>query len=319
MNKKLLLVVKAVISLSLIGVLLFNVNWQEVWQKLALLNPWITMSAFSLMVLQFPISAWKWQRSLQIHNLEYGFGFLQKVLCIGFFFNNFLPTSIGGDGYRVIKTIPDEGYKSRAISAVLFERILGLAALVCIGFVGALFVVRDSSTELVPTYIGLFVVGAITGLMCLLLIKIGLLKPLQNWILKIKKIDILTHNLGHIVRNHKKTIEVVLISIFFQVIAVAVIYLLFAAVGITQLYVKCALIAAIVGIASMLPISINGLGLVEGAFVAVAIQLGIDYDQAVIVAFMMRILVLPISLVCGLIYLSDTKKPQTAMQSTTEP
>ena len=58
-----------------------------------------------LLTSQFFLSAWKWQKSLAIHNLEFGFWHLLKSICIGTFFNNFLPTAIGGDAQTVRRSI----------------------------------------------------------------------------------------------------------------------------------------------------------------------------------------------------------------------
>jgi hypothetical protein len=58
----------------------------------------------------------------------------------------------------------------------------------------------------------------------------------------------------------------------------------------------------------VLPISINGIGVVEGSLVFSAAQVGIVYDQAIIVALILRILTIPLTLICGFIYLYDAAR-----------
>jgi len=57
-----------------------------------------------------------------------------------------------------------------------------------------------------------------------------------------------------------------------------------------------------------LPISINGLGVVEGSFVYVASQVNVDFNQAIIVAFMLRTMNLLAGLICGVLYFAESRK-----------
>ena len=52
--------------------------------------------------------------------------YLFRTGCFAYFFNNFLPSAIGGDVYRIYRTLPPDGDRSRAVSAVLVERVVGL-------------------------------------------------------------------------------------------------------------------------------------------------------------------------------------------------
>ena len=99
----------------------------------------------------------------------------------------------------------------------------------------------------------------------------------------------------------------------FQVLAIIAISALFDALGGDAGYAKYAFMAAVVGLVGVLPISINGIGVIEGAFVFSATQLGIGYNEAIISAFMLRFLVIPFSLICGFVYLWDTHLNSTTM------
>jgi uncharacterized membrane protein YbhN (UPF0104 family) len=62
------------------------------------------------------------------------------------------------------------------------------------------------------------------------------------------------------------------------------------------------LIGAVAGLATIIPLSVNGIGVVEGSFAGTAVALGIDYDAALTVAILIRLLVLPPSIYFGLLY-----------------
>jgi len=55
------------------------------------LSAWSVVIVLAVFTVQFPISTMKWKTSLEIHQLDYFFGFLQKIICIGF--SLFLSTS----------------------------------------------------------------------------------------------------------------------------------------------------------------------------------------------------------------------------------
>ncbi len=303
--------VKIAVSLLLIGILLYNVEWVKLVGHLESLSTVSIIIALTIFTLQFPISTHKWQMSLLIHHLDYRFGFLQKVLCIGFFFNNFLPTSIGGDAYRVIKTMPKEGFRSRAVSAILLERIIGLFALLLLGFVGAVVILKDEQISIVQFYVLSCLAGGVALVAFLMIFRLRIFSGLLDRINRIEKLEILTHNFNLVRSSPRTLVKIFVVSLIFQLLAIAAIGVLFNALGADGDYARYALIGAVVGLAGIIPISINGIGVVEGAFVVVAAQLGMDFNQSVIVAFMLRILVFPLSLICGLVYLVDSHRSDT--------
>ena len=95
--------------------------------------------AFLAIVLEMPVNAAKWYWSLRLHEQRFPWSYLFRVGCMGYFFNNFMPSAIGGDVYRVYRTWPADGDKAFAVSAVFIERGVGVAILLLNGFVGALF------------------------------------------------------------------------------------------------------------------------------------------------------------------------------------
>src|SRR5690606_18422664 len=79
------------------------------------------------------VSAYKWRLLLSIHGVEYSTLRLSRYYFVALFFNNFLPTSIGGDGYRIYKTINNGRSKASAIIAVVMERVTGFGTLLALG------------------------------------------------------------------------------------------------------------------------------------------------------------------------------------------
>jgi glycosyltransferase 2 family protein len=289
-------------AILLLGLLAYGVDWQAMPGRLAALSwPPALLAAIGLTA-QFAISPWKWQWALRIHGLQFRLGYLIRANGVGFFFNNFLPSGIGGDAYRVMSTWPENGYRSRAVSAVLVERIVGFAALVAIGNVGALALIATAPSRIATAFILLSVAGAAVAALTVWGMLRGWLKPLTRRVRHTKAFEVVSHNLDYLRRAGRSWLPLIVISLLFQALAVLNIYLLFVALGVPVSLAACALIGAAAGLATVIPVSINGLGVVEGSFAGTAVALGVNYEAALTVAILIRLLVLPPSMVFGLLY-----------------
>src|SRR5262245_33116861 len=181
-------VLRIVISGALLLVLLFSIDWSTVPGYVERLTPAVAVLVIAVFAAQLAISSWKWQWSLRIHRLDYAYPFLTRVLVIGFFLNNFLPTQIGGDAYRVYRTLPPAPPRSRAVSVVILERVVGFSALLTLGLVGA--ITLYSSNPLAQAYVLLAAGGAAVAIAMFVLI--------GPRILRSKKLAPITDNLRSI-------------------------------------------------------------------------------------------------------------------------
>lgn len=297
--------VKALVSIGLIAFLLVNVGWSEVVLQVKEVSKPLLVLALGIVALQFPLSTWKWHLSLQQHQLVYGFAYLQAVICIGYFLNNFLPTGVGGDAYRVIRTIPDIPPKSRAVSAVLLDRAIGLLALLSLGYGSAVYLwLIDGSNTLIDLIVpaGAFAI-ALLALALIAGLRTGLLKKVED-IPKIgAKLQPIINNLRLIARSTSNLNLLIVASMVFQISAVVILMILLDAASSTVSFAHCAIIVAFGGLVVMLPISIAGIGVYESAIAGAAVALGLDYQPAILAAILLRLLTIPASLVCGLVFL----------------
>lgn len=310
----LIIAVKALVSISLIAFLLSNVGWEEILSQVATLSPALVALGFLIVVVQFPISSLKWQLSLRQHHVDFGFWYLQTVGCIAYFLNNFLPSGIGGDAYRVFKTLPTEGRKSRGLSATLLDRIVGLSTLLMLGYIGAVILWRTENIELLNILVPLATLGiciAIPGFYIGL--KIGLIKKLDALPKIGSKLGPLTDNLRLIAKPGMNLWAFILLCLTFQVSAVLLLQVLFLAASYPVSLAQCAVIAAVGGIAIMLPISIAGIGVYESALVGAAVAIGIDTEPAIVASITLRLLTVPASVICGLVFLFSSAKPSVEL------
>jgi glycosyltransferase 2 family protein len=294
---------KGCVAVVLIGLLVHQMDWRETLPRAAQTPIWGLLAALLIMIWELAVSTFRWTIALRMHELRFEFGYLFRSLVNGYFFNNFLPSAIGGDAYRVYRTLPSEGYRSRAVSAVFLDRLSGFAALLTLGALAAALLF--DRFPIARWYLLCFVGGAIVGALGLFAISRGGLKRLPRKVRQSKVFDALSHNWGHIVRARSAWLPLIGWSLLFQATSILLVYWLFIITGHPQPLEYCALMTAASGIAALLPLSIAGIGLMEGSLVAMAVLLGVEYDAAALVAIVRRLLMFALSVLCGLSYLVE--------------
>jgi uncharacterized membrane protein YbhN (UPF0104 family) len=300
---------KFVVAAALVGALIYGVDWGQA-RQLATHLTWATLGVVAAaMLVELVLSAMKWSWSLRIHGLRFTLDYLFRVLCTGYFLNNFLPTAIGGDAYRVYRTLPAEGYRSRALSAVIVERGTGFGALLALGVLGAFAMASNPAAR---AYLFAVLGGGLAGVVVLFALWKGALGWLRKRISTLAVVDAVEHNLQWILRARAEWVWLATLSFAFQITSVLIVFWLFMRLGAAVSLEQCALIAAASGIAALLPLSINGLGLMEGSLVGMAVALGIDYDSAALVAVVRRLMMALVSTLCGIAYLFEPKATRTA-------
>lgn len=294
------LIAKIAVPVALIGLLLWQFDWSRAAVMLSTVPFWVLLPLFGVMVLELVVSTFKWSFALRMHNLHFSFGHLWRALCSGFFLNSFLPSAVGGDVYRVYKTLPEEGFQSRALSAVLIERAVGLLALLAFGALGALIVRSAYQTAQVYclAMIGVTAVGACA----IVALERGWLTGFTERWGSLAPLAAVHHSLGLMRNRRREWLQLLLGSALYQAMSIGILYGLFAMFTSDASLAKVALIAALVGVAAVLPISINGIGVMEGALVGGAVMLGIDYDVALLVALLRRMLNLALAAFCGVLH-----------------
>lgn len=307
MSKNLIRAIKIVVSVSLIAYLLHAVDWSRTIAELRHANLYLVVLASFIFIFNTVVtSAWKWQISLRIHGLSWGFPGLSKILLIGLFMNNFLPSAIGGDIYRVYRTMPRDGQKSRAVSAVLLDRVMGLLSLFLVGALGALILYPQQWDPRFGLLAIVLVAPPLLAAIFPLVFRLALFRPMFDKIGRVKKLEPLVTNTRLIFGDKQGVAKLVWVSVLFHILAVTAISLLFAAAHAPGLWAESAVADTTYATVALLPISINGLGVQEGSFAFTAQQLGISFSHAVIVSLILRIIALLTGLIGGgLVFLLD--------------
>lgn len=305
MNRKNLVnLLKMLVTVGLCILLLKNADWATLTELLVNIDLLLVAVVFIILLLSITISTYKWRIILNLHGIFYRFDVLHKIYFIATFFNNFLPTSIGGDGYRVYKTMDNGISRSCSLLAVFVERLSGIAALITVGGISSLYILmtgeRSEAAVLVLTASLLFAAGCI---LFYYLLKYGLL---ENNRLHGKIVDLIKNNihyLGDYKSNPRATAWIIVVSLLFHIHNSMTFYLLLNyGVGFDISFAEIYVVLTLTNLISILPISINGIGVVDGAFIYLTGLFGASYDQSLSVMVIARAMLIPLSLIGGAYY-----------------
>ena len=301
---KLLLTLKLLITVALCSWLIWHADWSDVLAAVQRIGAPLIAAALVMMTLSVTISAYKWQLLLSIHRVDYEFRSLHRYYFIAMFFNNFLPSTIGGDGYRVLKTMKNPRSRSSAVIAILMERLTGLAALLMLGYLSAMVEYHRQNDDLAGMVVMIGSLGLMLGVPAIWIAVTRGVPRLRRPAGRFS--TMLTHIIEHAGdyrQNVKRSLGVIAISFLFQLYSSIPCYLLLTyGAHVNCSYFDVLIVMAMVNVLAVLPISINGIGVVDGAFVYLMGHYHVPYEAALAVMMILRMLVITMSLIGAFFY-----------------
>jgi uncharacterized protein (TIRG00374 family) len=274
-------------SMLLLAFVLWRVDLTDVAAAIAATNLALFVAAALLDLPGLIIRAIRWRLLLRAHGQEQSVAHLSHAIMVGLFFNNLLPTSFGGDGYRALALARPCGSLAISTATVLVDRLLGVIALVAFASV-ALLIGVSAEVATGPIWILLVGVSALLALAFAMMHgdrAVWLNRFLPGRALK-ANLDRFLQALA-VYRGQPRVIVAGLFwSFLLQIKVIAQFYLFGLALGLSVSIIVYALFVPIIFLLLLLPISIGGLGVREGLFAAFFSTVGVDPAQAVALSWL---------------------------------
>jgi glycosyltransferase 2 family protein len=257
--------IKAAITFSLLGWLLSRIDAAPLLARVGDIDPWLTAAAIAVMMGQLLVTGWRWSLIARDIGAPLSRAVIVRLTLIGQFFNQTLPSAIGGDAVRAWLAAREGIPASKAISGVLADRLIALLMLVAI--VGAtlpLFFARvpDPGLRTITTAL---VVGSAIGLLVFILLGAWVEGLLQRFRL-VRPLTEIAHDLRKLL-TASQTIAVVAIAVLVHIAVIASVWLIARALAIHVTAIDCLVLVPPIVLLTTLPISIAGWGVRESATV----------------------------------------------------
>jgi uncharacterized membrane protein YbhN (UPF0104 family) len=299
---------KAVVSIGLLAVLFSRVDLARLWSVARQASPAWLMAALALYLMMVLASALRWGILLRAQHVRLPYSFLTQSFLVATFFNNFLPSNIGGDVVRITDTAKAAGSKTLATTVVLIDRGLGLLGLALMAATGASLMQRMAVGPVGPAMLWAgFGLGAIVATPALLMPeKVGrLLQPLrvfhQEWV--DARIEKLTDTLTRFKETPAALAGCFAGAVVVQGILVGFYVAIARSMNIPIGFAELAVIVPVSFIVQMVPVSVNGFGVREATFGFYFTRLGLPLESALLVSFVGAALIMLFSLTGGVAYL----------------
>jgi uncharacterized membrane protein YbhN (UPF0104 family) len=271
--------------------------------------PWLVVS-LAIYTMNIAASTWRWHLLLEAQHVRVPRRTLLGAFLVANFFNNFLPSNIGGDVVRIRETARPARSKTLATTIVLVDRGLGLMGLVLIAAVGATMVAGVRGHAPSPIWaswlwVGFFVGAAMTapavyapeGLE-------RLLQPLKvvhpEWVGG--RIDTLISALGRFRKRPAALAAGFAGAVLVQGLLVLFYLAVARALTIPVTAWDLAVIVPVSFVVQMLPVSVNGFGVREATFSFYFSRLGLPIESAVLLSLVATAVAMFFSLTGAAVY-----------------
>ena len=304
---------RGLVGVGVILMVLYAVDFKEFPRVSEIKIGYLLFAAF-LVLSERVISAWKWHLLIVSQDMDISFKDLLNIYFKSLFVGLVIPSSAGGEllkGYSLVRfgsTVID------SFSSVVMERTLGLVALtsICLSSFGLFW----DSIEGIATVVSVRNVAIMCFLVSVLVIAGGcVLYPGKTWLARAtaKNMSVWRQQIWAAFwyyRNVKAKLYVaVVLSFLVQFNRILFVYFVGMSVGITLGLPYYFVFVPVVVLASVIPLSVAGVGFQEGAFVYLFGLSGTSPAQILGMALLVRLLTIVSVLPGGFFYLKEGLSP----------
>jgi uncharacterized protein (TIRG00374 family) len=302
-KKYLSIPIKILISSTLLVWLFLRIDLEqffEIGKQLPLWKVFI-LTAFFLATLF--LGSWRWKVVLLCQSLHQSIFRGIYLYLVGYFYNNFLPTAIGGDLIRGLEASKNLGSKTKVFTSILVERFLGLLAALTIALV--FLPVSNLPMELVLIVLVLNIGAWITALF-FILIKPGIFWDKYSVFIT-ERIRIKISNLIELALTYRKNLDGLvkgfLVSVLYQASLIIVVWLSAMTLKVYEISIDSFFVfVPIVWIISLIPISLNALGVREVSFAYFFKLLGESEEKGLMVSLLFFGIMLIVGAIGGILW-----------------
>ncbi|HYM80549.1 MAG TPA: lysylphosphatidylglycerol synthase transmembrane domain-containing protein [Candidatus Limnocylindria bacterium] len=307
-TRTLILLAKIALSLGLFAFLFRRISLAQLEATLREARVEWLVAAWLLLLASNVLGSYQWSRLLRAVDIRIPFWKVFGYYHVGLFFNNFLPANIGGDIARVADASRYGPTKTAALSAVMMDRLIGTIALASLALVTATPAL--DRFHLTVLYLALVAFFVLSVTLAWAIFHPAFLPACERVLNRVglggltPHLDDLARRLDGYRGRRALFASMMGIALVTQLARVGVHVLVAHALGLnvptTYFFLFVPLLAVIVS----LPISLNGIGVREGAGIVLFGLIGVDRAHAFSLQFMTYVVAVAVSLLGGLVFLA---------------
>jgi uncharacterized membrane protein YbhN (UPF0104 family) len=307
MRQLLLLSAKILVSGGLLYLALRGIDFNTALARLSQINPVWMVLAVVVTLVQLALGAIRWNEIAHACKAPLGFALAFRFNMIGAFFNQTLPSTIGGDAMR-LWLVGRAGHGWRAATySVLVDRAIGLIALAII-IVASLpwsyDLIDDDHGRL--ALIALDVI-AITGGLVFLLLGVLPWSWVKTW-WPIRDVTACSVIAGKILFNTRSGPVLAVVSLLIHICAVAVAWCAVRSIDAPVTFEYSFLLIPPIMLITMLPISMAGWGVREATMMVAFGYAGLQQTDGLMVSLLFGLSYFIVGAIGGVVWILSREK-----------
>jgi glycosyltransferase 2 family protein len=308
MRRPLLLLAKATISILLLYFSLHWVNVGSLADRLARFQPGWMVLALLLMIVQVAVVAARWQKIATACGANLAFGPALQLSFIAAFFNQVLPSTVGGDGARIWFLARKGAGWAHATYSVLIDRVAGLLMLALIVIAclpWTMKLIHDPMARSVLLVIGF---GAVAGGAIFLLMGTRFRRWLDPWPLT-RHLSAASRIAATLCASPPSISYVIACSITIHLITIVSAWCCIKAIAAPVSLAQVLFLLPPVILVSTIPISIAGWGVRETSMIAAFSFAGLAEGDGLTLSILFGAATFAVGLIGGLVWILSGLRP----------
>lgn len=277
---------KFIVSCLVIGWILRSVDFESFTTLIGSVDLVFLAAGFTLMLCQVAVAGFRWSFIALRSGLPFRLPHAFIIFWESIFFSQFLPSSMGGDIWRVREAARLGRGVAVATHTVVVDRVSGAFALLLMTLLGSLW--TTIFVKSVDYRIVLIAAGTAAAIVCGLMVLVAS-KPLLARFSGRRLIDIALTMTNHISETLSDRIVVsvsILTGLVGHFLTILAAWSIAMALSVPIALSDCILAVPAALLFALLPISIGGWGVREGAMTAAFVYLGAGHAEAVTVSLL---------------------------------
>lgn len=297
---------KFAVSAGLIWIAFSKIDAASAFALLRSIDPRVVAGVIALLVLQLLVAGVRLWRLLELVRSPVALLKAVDAVFVGVFFSQTFISFIGGDAMRVWRLMRAGVPASSGFKAVLFDRAAGFFVLIALIVLGLPLLFEVMKDPVMRTSVLAAVILGLLGTLVFLFLS-RLPRALRRW--RVFRIVAESSDLALSISARLGDISYLLgLSLLMQLVNVIAIFVIAGGLGVNARFLDFVVLVPPVMLLAMLPISLAGWGVREGAMAVSLGLVGISAEQSIAMSICFGLSATLVGLPGGLIWLAARGK-----------
>ena len=297
---------RVTITLLLFAFLFKSLSWSTLLAAIARADHVFILLSLPVGALGLLVSAYQWQCLLRGEQIRAGLLKLVKLYLIGTGFSHFLPTGMGGDVVKAFYVGRESDNYAGSASAVVMTRLTGFFGMQLVAFSALILWHAYFNRELIlwAILLSLLVGSMIGGVVLLAAVLPGMMKKSWTKNKMLASVIPVGNALIGAMKRPRLLASATLIGVVFWILSTLNYYVYAQALRLNVPFYFYFVAIPVASLVAFLPVTINGFGLRESAFVYIFATMHVSTASSLLLALLMDVQVLFFGVIGGFLYLT---------------